>query len=329
MAARRIEGREQDQGRARELRLPQLSKIVDPSGTAMRLVDNPDRLCHSEPPQLAQQVCPLAGLQVVEQDQHAATGRQLAHCGPQSFAQECISDEPPLRHGLAGIHGASYSARMSCAADRRLEILDGIATAAKLAGRDAAEVQLIAVSKGRSVEEIEALIEAGQRDFGENRVQEALAKWPALLAQHSDVRLHEIGRLQSNKAGEAVKLFDVIHSVDRKSLLDALSKEATKADRFPPVYVQVNIGEEEQKGGCSIDQVGDLIAAVRASPLPLAGLMAMPPLGVEPSPYFALLAKLARHHDVTGLSIGMSQDYKSAVMLGATAVRVGTALFED
>jgi pyridoxal phosphate enzyme (YggS family) len=218
---------------------------------------------------------------------------------------------------------------MSRAADRRQQILDGIAAAAKIAMRDPGEVELIAVSKGRSVEEIEALIDAGQRDFGENRVQEALAKWPALLVQHRGVRLHEIGRLQSNKAAEAVKLFDVIHSVDRKSLLDALSKEATKADRFPPVYVQVNIGEEEQKGGCAIDEVGELIAAVRASPLPLAGLMAIPPVGVEPSPYFALLAKLAQRHDVTGLSIGMSQDYKSAVMLGATAVRVGTALFED
>ncbi len=218
---------------------------------------------------------------------------------------------------------------MSRAADRRQQILDGIAAAAKLAGRDPAEAQLIAVSKGRSVDEIEELIEAGQRDFGENRVQEALGKWPALIAKHPDVRLHDIGRLQSNKAAEAVKLFDAIHSVDRRSLLKALSKEAAKAGRFPPVYVQVNIGEEEQKGGCAIGEVGELVDAVRASPLPLAGLMAIPPLGVDPSPYFAMLAKLARRHDVTGLSIGMSQDYKSAVMLGATAVRVGTALFED
>jgi PLP dependent protein len=218
---------------------------------------------------------------------------------------------------------------MSRAADRRQQILDGIAAAAKLAGRDPAEVQLIAVSKGRSGDEIEELIEAGQRDFGENRVQEVLGKWPALIAKHPDMRLHEIGRLQSNKAAEAVKLFDAIHSVDRRSLLKALSQEAAKAGRFPPVYVQVNIGEEEQKGGCAIGEVGELVDSVRASPLSLAGLMAIPPLGVEPSPYFALLAKLARRHDVTGLSIGMSQDYKSAVMLGATAVRVGTALFED
>lgn len=218
---------------------------------------------------------------------------------------------------------------MSSAADRRQHILDGIARSAELARRDPADVQLIAVSKGRPVEEIEPLIEAGQRDFGENRVQEALGKWPPLLARYRDVRLHEIGRLQSNKAAEAVKLFDVIHSLDRVSLLDAIAREAGKAERFPPVYIQVNIGDEEQKGGCPIDEVGELVVAVRASPLPLAGLMAIPPLDVEPAPYFALLAKLARRHDVTGLSMGMSNDYRAAVMLGATAVRVGTALFED
>jgi hypothetical protein len=218
---------------------------------------------------------------------------------------------------------------MSSAAERLATIRDGIAAAAGLARRDPAEVKLIAVSKGRPAEEIEALIDAGQRDFGESRVQEALDKWPALLARHPGVKLHEIGRLQSNKAAEAVKLFETIHSIDRSSLLDALIKEAEKAGRTPAVYVQVNIGEEEQKGGCAIAEVGALVEAVRASPLELAGLMAIPPLGVEPSPYFAFLAELARRHDVTGLSMGMSADYKAAVMLGATAVRVGTALFED
>ena len=218
---------------------------------------------------------------------------------------------------------------MSNAAQRRILILDEIAKAAALAKRDPADVTLIAVTKGRSVEEIEPLIAAGQRDFGESRVQEALAKWPPLLAQKPDLKLHGIGRLQSNKAAEAVQLFNVIHSLDRPSLLEALTKEAENAQRFPRVYVQVNIGDEEQKGGCPIDEAGDLIAAVRASPLPLAGLMAIPPLGSEPAPYFALLAELARRHDVTGLSMGMSNDFKVAVMLGATAVRVGTALFED
>jgi PLP dependent protein len=218
---------------------------------------------------------------------------------------------------------------MTSAADRRQQILDEIAKAAPVARRDPADVQLIAVSKGRTAEEIEPLIGAGQRDFGENRVQEALAKWPALMARHADVRLHGIGRLQSNKAAEAVKLFDTIHSLDRRSLLDALVREQDKAGRVTTVYVQVNIGEEEQKGGCPIAEVGALVDAVRASPLRLAGLMAIPPLGVEPSPYFALLAKIARRHDVRGLSIGMSSDFKAAVMLGATAVRIGTALFED
>ena len=218
---------------------------------------------------------------------------------------------------------------MSSAADRRQRILDEIARAAAVAKRDPAEVQLIAVSKGRSVEEIEPLIDAGQRDFGENRVQEALAKWPALLTRFPDIRLHEIGQLQSNKAADGVELFDTIHSLDRQSLLNALVKEGEKLGRFPAVYLQLNIGEEEQKGGCSIGEIGTLVEAVSASPLSLAGLMAIPPLGVEPAPYFALLAKLARRHDVTGLSIGMSGDFRAAVMLGATAVRIGTALFED
>lgn len=218
---------------------------------------------------------------------------------------------------------------MSSAAERLDRILAGIDQAAALAKRDRSDVQLIAVSKGRSAEQIEALIAAGQRDFGENRMQEALAKWPRLLSRHPDVRLHGIGRLQSNKAADAVKLFDAIHSVDRISLLDALVKEAEKAERRPAVYVQVNIGEEEQKGGCPIGEVGGLIDAVRGSPLPLAGLMAIPPLGVEPAPYFALLAKIAHQHGIAGLSMGMSGDFRAAVMLGATAVRVGTALFED
>jgi PLP dependent protein len=221
------------------------------------------------------------------------------------------------------------AARMSSAAARRQKILDEIAKAAVLAKRNPDDVQLIAVSKGRTIEEIEALIAAGQRDFGENRVQEALAKCPPLLARYPDIRLHEIGQLQSNKAAEAVRLFDVIHSVDRPSLLGALAKEAEKASRRPAVYVQVNIGEEEQKGGAPIAAVGSLVESVRSADLPLAGLMAIPPLGLEPSPYFALLAELARRHDVTGLSIGMSGDFKEAVMLGATAVRIGTALFVD
>jgi hypothetical protein len=215
------------------------------------------------------------------------------------------------------------------AAERLQTIRDGIASAARAARRNSGEVTLIAVSKTRGAEAIDALIEAGQCDFGESRVQEALAKWPELLARNPQARLHCIGRLQTNKAAEAVHLFDAIHSLDRQSLLDSLVKEAEKAERFPSVYVQVNIGDEPQKGGCPIADVGNLVAAVRRSPLPLAGLMAIPPAGLEASPFFALLAKIAREHAVSGLSMGMSADYKAAVMLGATAVRVGTALFDD
>lgn len=218
---------------------------------------------------------------------------------------------------------------MSSAEDRRRIVLGEIAAAARRAGREPGEIALIAVTKTRSGEAIGELVAAGQSDFGESRVQEALSKWPPILAGNAGLRLHCIGRLQSNKAGEAVRLFESIHSLDRPSLLGALAREAVKADRFPQVYVQVNIGEEPQKGGCAIGDVGGLVSAVRSSPLPLAGLMCIPPLGLEPSPFFALLAKLARDHGVTGLSMGMSADFPAAVMLGATAVRVGTALFED
>ena len=216
---------------------------------------------------------------------------------------------------------------MTAPAARLQAVRDGIAAACKIARREPSSVTLIAVTKGRSADEIEPLLAAGQRDFGENRVQEAQAKWPALRDGHPDVRLHMIGRLQSNKADEAVALFDAIHSLDRASLLNALAKSAEKAGRFPPVHVQVNIGAEEQKGGVAIGALPGLLAEVRASPLPLAGLMCIPPAGQQPGPYFALLAELARRHDVSGLSMGMSADYATAVMLGATAVRVGTALF--
>jgi len=213
-------------------------------------------------------------------------------------------------------------------ADRRSHILDSIAAAARTARRDPADVTLIAITKTHPVGDIAPLIAAGQRDFGESRVQEAQAKWPPLREAHPDLRLHLIGRLQSNKAADAVALFDTIHSLDRDSLLDALVAAAAKAGRFPAVYVQVNIGDEQQKGGVALADLPALLDQVRASPLPLAGLMAIPPAGPEPGPYFALLAKLARRHGVTGLSIGMSADFPTAVMLGATAVRVGRAMFK-
>ena len=183
------------------------------------------------------------------------------------------------------------------------------------------------MSKTRLVEQIEPLIAAGQRDFGESRVQEAAAKWPALRERYPDIRLHMIGRLQSNKAVEAVALFDTIHSLDRPSLLDALAEAGTKAGRFPDCFVQVNVGAEDQKGGIALAELAEFLGKVRASPLPLAGLMCIPPAGLEPAPFFALLSELARRHDITGLSMGMSADYEVAVMLGATHIRVGSALF--
>jgi pyridoxal phosphate enzyme (YggS family) len=197
--------------------------------------------------------------------------------------------------------------------------------AAALAGRAAGEVVLVAVSKTQPATRIAALIAEGQRDFGENRVQEAQAKWPALRALYPETKLHLIGRLQSNKAEQAVALFDAIHSLDRPSLADALARAMEKVGRRPICFVQVNIGGEPQKGGCPIAELPALLDRARA--LPIVGLMCLPPEGVEPAPYFALLAALARRHGVAGLSMGMSADYESAVMIGATHVRVGTALF--
>ena len=217
---------------------------------------------------------------------------------------------------------------MSDAATRLTEVREQVARAANAARRKVKDVTLVAVTKQRPASDIEALIAAGITDFGENRVQEAAEKWPALREAHPGIKLHMIGQLQSNKAEDAAELFDVIHSLDRPSLLSALVKAGEKAGRFPDVYVQVNIGAEEQKGGLAIDQLAGFLEQVRASPLPLAGLMGMPPLDQQPGPYFALLAELARRHDVTGLSMGMSSDYPTAVMLGATAVRIGSALFE-
>ena len=213
---------------------------------------------------------------------------------------------------------------MGTAAERLQRISDDIAAAATLARRDVGEVDLIAVSKGRSGDEIEALIAAGQRDFGESRVQEALAKWPGLLARHPGLRLHGVGRLQSNKSAEAAALFDAIHSLDRDSLLGSLAA----LNSAPPCFVQVNIGAEEQKGGVDVEALPAFLARAGATGLTLAGLMCIPPADRQPGPYFALLADLARRHGASGLSMGMSADYETAVMLGATHVRVGSALFD-
>ncbi len=216
---------------------------------------------------------------------------------------------------------------MENAASRLAEVNANIAKMCKPARRAPADVRLIAVSKMHGPEAILPLIAAGQRIFGENRVQEAEAKWPALRAEYPDIELHLIGQLQSNKAEEAVALFDYIHSLDRPSLLNALARAMDKAGRRVPCFVQVNIGDEPQKGGCGLADLPAFLAAVRAAGVPLAGLMGIPPADTEAAPFFAMLAKLAADHGLTGLSMGMSGDYETAVMLGATHVRVGTALF--
>jgi pyridoxal phosphate enzyme (YggS family) len=212
-------------------------------------------------------------------------------------------------------------------ADRLEEVRSRIAGAARLAGREADPTILIAVSKSQAAEAIRPLIDAGQRDFGENRVQEAQSKWPPLKAAAPDLRLHLIGTLQSNKAEDAVALFDSIHSVDRPSLVTALAKAMAKLGRRPDCFLQVNIGDEPQKGGCAVAELPGLVEGSRAAGLPVVGLMAIPPAEVEPAPYFALLAALARRHGLKNLSMGMSADYETAVTLGASHVRVGTALF--
>ena len=188
-------------------------------------------------------------------------------------------------------------------------------------------ITLIAISKTHSAEAIAPLIAQGQRVFGENRVQEAQDKWPALREAHGDVTLHLVGQLQSNKADEAVALFDCIHSLDRPSLVAALARAMDKAGRQVPCFVQVNVGVEEQKGGCSIADLPALLTEARGANIPVQGLMCVPPADIEPAPFFAFLDKLARDHGLAGRSMGMSGDFETAIMLGATHIRVGSALF--
>ena len=216
---------------------------------------------------------------------------------------------------------------MENAATRLAEVHANIARVCKPARREASSVTLIAVSKTHEAPAIAPLIAAGQRVFGENRVQEAQAKWPALKAQYPDIELHLIGQLQSNKADEAVALFDCIHSLDRPSLLAALAKAMDKAGKRVPCFVQVNIGDEPQKGGCGIADLPAFLEAVRAADVPLAGLMCIPPADTEAAPFFALLDKLADDNGLAHLSMGMSDDLEIAVQLGASHVRVGSALF--
>jgi PLP dependent protein len=203
-----------------------------------------------------------------------------------------------------------------------------IARACRDAGRDRASVTLIAVSKTFAAAAIVPVIESGQRVFGENRVQEAKAKWPSLISAYPDLKLHLIGPLQSNKAKEAVALFDAIHSVDRPSICQALAKELGSQKRRPQLFVQINTGEEPQKAGIAPSEADAFIADCRAKyGLEISGLMCIPPVDEAPAPHFALTAKIAARNGLKNLSMGMSADYAIAIQMGATHVRVGSAIF--
>jgi PLP dependent protein len=217
---------------------------------------------------------------------------------------------------------------MSGGSERLAEVSRRIAEAARAAGRDPSEVTLVAVSKTHGADRVRELIDAGHRIFGENRVQEAQAKFPELKANWPDLELHLIGPLQTNKARDAVALFDVIQSVDRDRLASALAKEMERLSRRPTCYIQVNTGEEPQKAGILPRDLDTFVAACRdVHKLPVVGLMCIPPVDEEPALHFALLAKLAARNGLGRLSMGMSADYETAVRLGATHVRVGSALF--
>ena len=217
---------------------------------------------------------------------------------------------------------------MTTGAGRLAEVRRRIAEAARAAGRDPASVTLVAVSKTQGAEQVRELLRAGHRVFGENRVQEAEKKFPALKADYPDLELHLIGPLQTNKAREAVALFDVIESVDRERLAAILSREMPRAGRRPECFIQVNTGEEPQKAGILPRDLDAFVAACRdVHKLPVVGLMCIPPVDEEAALHFALLAKMAARNRLAKISIGMSADYEAAVRLGATHVRIGTALF--
>ena len=217
---------------------------------------------------------------------------------------------------------------MSDGAKHLREVRDKIEQAARAAGRDPAGIALVAVSKTHGADRVRELLAAGHRRFGENRVQEAQEKFPALKAEYPDLQLHLIGPLQTNKAREAVALFDVIQSVDREKLAATLAKEMARASKRPDCFIQVNTGEEPQKAGILPKDLDSFVAACREThKLPIVGLMCIPPVDEEPALHFALLAKMAARHGLPKVSMGMSADYEVAVRLGATHVRVGSALF--
>ena len=208
-------------------------------------------------------------------------------------------------------------------------IRERIEAAAREAGRDPEAVTLVAVSKVQPLERVEAVLAAGHRVFGENRVQEAAGKWPALRARFPDIRLHLVGPLQTNKVRQAVALFDVIETVDRERLARRLAEVFAETGRSLPCYIQVNTGEEAQKAGVLPGETDAFVATCRDLGLPVAGLMCIPPVDEEPALHFALLARLAERNGLAGLSMGMSGDFERAIAQGATIVRVGSALFGE
>ncbi len=214
------------------------------------------------------------------------------------------------------------------AADRLHDVQERVARVLQHIGRPADSARLIAVSKTFDAAAIEPVIAAGQREFGENRVQEAMGKWPALRQRHADIRLHLIGPLQSNKAREAVELFDAIHTIDRPKIAEAVGAEMRRLGKPLDLFVQVNTGEEPQKAGVVLAEVDGFVARCREEwQLPIKGLMCIPPIEQPPSPHFALLAKMAARNGLPWLSMGMSGDFEQALMVGSTHVRVGSAIF--
>ncbi|WP_170351054.1 MULTISPECIES: YggS family pyridoxal phosphate-dependent enzyme [Ruegeria] len=209
------------------------------------------------------------------------------------------------------------------------DITARISKAETAAGRPAGSVKLIAVSKVQPNERVQAVLEQGHRCFGENRVQEAVGKWPGFMEQFADIDLHLIGPLQTNKARQAIELVNSIHSVDRPKLAKTLARLAQEVGTCPDLFIQVNTGEEDQKAGILPAEADTFIAECRGLDLPIQGLMCIPPVDEEPSLHFALLAKIAERNGLTGLSMGMSGDFEQAIALGATHVRVGSAIFGE
>ena len=231
---------------------------------------------------------------------------------------------------MAQTHEGASTDFTTAAADRLAAVGREFVAACREAGRDPASVTLVAVGKTFAADAIEPVIASGQRIFGENRVQEAKGKWPALRARHPDLELHLIGSLQSNKAREAVALFDAIHTVDRPSIAAALAKEIDRQGRRPKLFVEVNTGAEAQKAGVLPEATDDFVRECReAHGLAIEGLMCIPPFEEAPAPHFALLAKIARRNGLPWLSMGMSADFTIAIAFGATHIRVGTAIFGE